>query len=314
MIFSLIKQSPSFYIFQKPALNEVFVPNIYQSSDNNDKLLCCLFQKAFLLTVLEQNDIHCLIRRVASMNFVSFPHRPYLMLAFTQLAFDYSNVYSECREIIKKVFSSLIDYELAQLYYLSIASQILPDLEGCPVTQGGFARESNLLRVQLLHSTLTKKEMVPWLFNLSKTLILQSTEYYQKKAIPILQKLCQNEELCKLIESFCHSLIKKEWEENSFTLLALSELIQAIVSFIPSLYPYLFCIELFVPSKNLSDSLLFYSAESIPSVLICDLHYSFTPKNLVSMCNHQERIYLSLLGSYLYLILCQVCHFLSHSY
>ena len=109
-----------------------------------------------------------------------------------------------------------------------------------------------------------------------------------------------------VIESFCHSLITKQWKNNQFVLLQLREFIEAITTSIPSLYSYLFCIHLFYPSNPLSSSYLFYSVDKIPKILIGDLQYSLETENLSLLCNQQEELYTSLLGYYFYFILCQV--------
>lgn len=304
--------SSSLYLFAKPSINKVFAPKVFESSDNNDLLLFFLLHKRFLQMIFSSDELKEFVSKfiiVFDSSLCELPFRPYMRLALTHFCVDFENMIDDPSTILSNILHEKDDSDLAWLYYLQCGSfPYTPHLQPIIAGRTWIRKEVNLQLISLFYSTLTKKELLPWLYYLTNTMMLESNSYFQKKTNDCLFQLCQEESMCSLLESFVITLITKEWSKeplNRVKLSLLTELITELSVVIPTLYSHLFCIQLFIPCTSLSSSSLFYVSDSISSVLLYNVKYSLDTTKLFDLCNRHEYICISILGYYFGLILLQ---------
>ena len=112
-----------------------------------------------------------------------------------------------------------------------------------------------------------------------------------------------------LLNTFIQSYLKREWKMNSSFFLPAFSFIHSMIDYLPSLSPFLFCINLFSYQTSLSLPILSYLSHRVPFVLFNDLHYSLDTNQFDLYCNNNIAIEKAILGSYLYILLCQVITF-----
>lgn len=312
--------SSSLYLFDIPSVNRVFAPKVFESSDNNDLLLYFLLHKPFLQLVFSVDELKefvCECETMFNSSLCELPFRPYMRLALTHFCVDFENMMNDPGLVLSNILYEKEDTEVAWLYYLQCGSfPYTPHLQPILAGRTWIRKEVNLQLISLFNASLTKKELLPWLYYLTNTMMLESNSTFQKKTTDCLLRLCQQDSMCNLIESFVVTLITKEWSKeplNRIKLALLAELIAALSVVIPSLYSHFFCIQLFTSCTSLSSSSLFYVSDSISSVLLYNVKYSLDTTRLFELCNHHEYICISILGYYFALILSQDESFL-HSF
>lgn len=314
-----ILSSSSLLLFQQPLYNEIFRYNLYQSTTHNDLLLLFFFQQSFFSSLFSSSELSLLLISLFSQMSSYLPshsHRSYLSLALTQLCLIYQPQSSLLTTIINNRESSDLSW-LFVLHYLQIHSSelstyqsiLLPLVPSIPLQLSSLSNQWILQFFSLFYPAFTKKELLPWLFFIIKTILFNGHDKLQQQGISLLQAFSSTEENSSLLNSFIQSYLKREWKmEASFFLPAFSFL-HSMIDFLPSLSPFLFCINLFSYQTSLSLPILSYLSHRVPFLLFNDLHYSLDTNQFDLYCNNNTDIEKAILGSYLYILLCQVISF-----
>ena len=314
-----ILTSSSLLLFQQPCYNEIFRYNLYQSTTHNDLLLIFFFQQPFLSSLFSSSELLLQLNKLTSQMSSYLPahsHRPYLSLALTQLCLSYQLQSSLLTTILNNRESSDLSW-LFVLHYLQTHSSlistyqsiILPLVPSIPSQLSSLTNQWILQFFSLFYPTFTKKQLLPWLFFITKTIIFNGYDHLHQQGISLLQTISFTEMNSSLLNTFIQSYLKREWKMNSSFFLPAFSFIHSMIDYLPSLSPFLFCINLFSYQTSLSLPILSYLSHRVPFVLFNDLHYSLDTNQFDLYCNNNIAIEKAILGSYLYILLCQVITF-----